>query len=229
MGLELSLRAEVRRGLLRRPPERGELLSEIREASQAAITNEDLRALLACLERARQLSPGIRFPEREAAELRSLLKSEPAAAKAPGAGIGYRRKEVSVHVGGAWRVTVPGYYFVERNAKGAPTFEFGDRSVYCSPSRYANKMGQYPSKEQCLRPVEKITQDAIARVAWEARGCIGRAGIVRDPDGSFFLQGIVAGDEGETCFVCVTYRGQSDHAWAERVFRSIWMHGPELG
>lgn len=205
---------------------------------RAPVTDEErlgMERILQDLERAWAADPQRAYPVREWHELAGFLGAKiprgVPAAPVGGSPIGYRRRPVTVDVGGGWSVRLPGD-LAERWEDGGSTFCAFDaeRTVRISTLAATLKGGVPPSATQLVTDLSEEFP-AEGRVERRDGPIAGRAAISAIDDGDdryFQLQGCCA-VAGHGAILTVCYPRARERAWAIETWRSLARRPDENG
>jgi hypothetical protein len=181
---------------------------------------------LECFERAAELDPGMKLPERELEEIRVLLgldEGEDVPEPRPGL-IGYYRAVINRPLPGHWTVQLPGFWqesFDEET--GCLTIYHNERAVHITTYGFEPEPGHPPPDPEQIAGFPDDIPEGATKVEFRDNGHVRRAIVTRtkeDDAEGIILQGCV-GAGMSVAEVTIWFEDENDREWAEVVFRSL--------
>jgi len=175
---------------------------------------EAMRRVLACFDRAQAIDRAVTLPDLELAELRTLVRADPADARPPAPNrLGLKRHELRRQLTGGWSLRLPGYWYLQ-DEDGSLQFWLGEREVHATTFTIEGASRSHLiERERAQQKTPSVLSFSTDRM--DVEGCLLETG----EDGLEHLQVVAAIDAG-LCVLTLVYPA-GDSAWAESVARSL--------
>lgn len=185
-----------------------------------------------CFARARQLDADIGLPLTEIEEIRDLLAEEDETLPPRPEGVGFRRGQRRIGLGGGWTVELPGYFreLQDPEEEAVHIFIHGRRVLRSSTYSFESKDPEATPAGDLVRRTAAEGRDQGFSTVHDDERLIGWGSEQRADDGNYWnFQACIGkdgGSEGQLCVLTFSYDDPArDRDWAVGAFKSVRHRG----